>query len=86
MTPRIEAYAFMIWRFAAARDWNVNYDEIARATGLGRNEIGRAIYVKGWGGRIRSARGRELIRRANAFRTSPHNIDPNLYELTDLIR
>lgn len=51
MTAQLNARAFLIWRYAAPRQWDVSYDEIADATGLTRMQVQGIIKRKDWGGR-----------------------------------
>jgi len=78
MTPKLEARAFAIWRYAEPRDWNVSYDDIERATGLDARQIGYVINRKGWAGRIRShsaRRGWQAARASLVRRGVDHDIN-----------
>lgn len=54
MTPRAMAQAYMIHAYAAPLEWNVTIQDIANATGLANNHIGRILRDKGWGSRVRT--------------------------------
>ena len=54
MTPRSMAQAYLIQRYAAPLEWNVTIQDIADATGLANNRIGRILRANGWFSRVRT--------------------------------
>jgi len=54
MTPRSMAQAYLIHAYAAPLEWNVTIQDIADATGLANNHIGRILRAKGWFSRVRT--------------------------------
>jgi hypothetical protein len=54
MTPRAMAHAYMIHAYAEPLEWNVTIQDIADATGLANNRIGRILRDKGWFSRVRT--------------------------------
>jgi hypothetical protein len=87
MTKLVEARAFAIWRYASARYWDVSYEEVSEATGVGLNQVAQVITLKGWGGRIgkgRSRRGTSATA-AKGHRTKGHSFDENSLDLWQLI-
>lgn len=83
---KLDAQAFLIWRFANPKEWDVSYDQIAEATGLTRRQVDVAIQAKRWGGRI--GRGRQEDRgggpRYSQFKRGA-NVDINALDLTQLM-
>ena len=55
MSPRLEAYAFRIWRFAEPLAWNCTIGEIAEGTGIHGPTIGHVCNVKDWRRRLRTS-------------------------------
>ena len=90
MTAQFEARAYIIWRYADPRDWDVSYDEIADATGLTYNQVHGTIQAKGWGGKIgsgsQSAKER-ITKNTNAIyhKRAGHRFDENALDVVDLM-
>ena len=55
MTPRAMAHAYLIHAYAEPLEWNVTIQDIADATGLANNRIGRILRDKGWFSRVRTS-------------------------------
>lgn len=51
LSPRYEAVAFLIWRFASKRGWRVTQAQIAAGIGEDVDTVCKVAGMKGWQGR-----------------------------------
>lgn len=56
MNNRQQGIAFLIWRYADPRGWNVTYGEVAEHLQLSHQEIATISRVKGWANRFRTTK------------------------------